>query len=75
MEVVVTASRYILILVLNLSTSGEYGEPVITEDDEKTKAEMSAREFGFNMINSDKIAMDRALPDIRLKEWVYVAGI
>ncbi|XP_046337809.2 N-acetylgalactosaminyltransferase 7-like [Haliotis rufescens] len=55
----------------NRTGPGEYGEPVITEDDEKTKAEMSAREFGFNMVNSDKIAMDRALPDIRLKECRY----
>ncbi|XP_046575632.1 N-acetylgalactosaminyltransferase 7-like isoform X2 [Haliotis rubra] len=55
----------------NRTGPGEYGEPVITKDEEKIEAEMSAREFGFNLVNSDKIALDRALPDIRLKECRY----
>jgi polypeptide N-acetylgalactosaminyltransferase len=37
---------------------------------EKTAADQSVREFGFNMIISDKIAMDRTIPDTRMDEYV-----
>jgi polypeptide N-acetylgalactosaminyltransferase len=36
--------------------------------EEKIRADQSVREYGFNMINSDKIAMDRTIPDTRLDE-------
>ena len=38
---------------------------------DKTKVDESTREFGFNMVASDKIAMDRAIPDTRLQEYVF----
>ena len=48
--------------------TGENGEPVYTSMAEKVNADRSTREFGFNMVASDKIAMDRAIPDTRLDE-------
>ena len=47
---------------------GENGEPVYTSMAEKSAADRSTREFGFNMVASDKISMDRAIPDTRLDE-------
>ena len=35
---------------------------------EKKAADLSVKEFGFNMVASDKIAMDRTIPDTRLDE-------
>ncbi len=49
---------------------GEKGEAVYTSMEEKAAADRSVREFGFNMIASDKIAMDRSIPDTRLDEYV-----
>ncbi|XP_041352821.1 N-acetylgalactosaminyltransferase 7-like [Gigantopelta aegis] len=53
------------------SGPGEYGEPVYTTMEEKSRAQQSEREYGFNMVNSDKIAMDRAIPDTRMEECKY----
>ena len=50
--------------------TGENGEPVYTSMAEKSAADRSTGEYGFNMVVSDKIAMDRAVPDTRLDEWV-----
>ena len=36
--------------------------------EEKMAAERTVREFGFNMVASDKIAMDRTVPDTRMDE-------
>lgn len=50
---------------------GEGGQAVYTSMEEKIRADQSVREYGFNMINSDKIAMDRTIPDTRLDECKY----
>lgn len=50
---------------------GEGGEPVYTSMAEKMAADRSVREFGFNMVASDKIAMDRTIPDTRMEECKY----
>lgn len=39
---------------------------------EKQAADRSVREFGFNMVASDKIAMDRLIPDTRMDEYVLL---
>ena len=48
--------------------AGENGEPVYTSMDEKGKADSQIRQYGFNMVSSDKIAMNRTIPDTRLDE-------
>ncbi|XP_070180117.1 N-acetylgalactosaminyltransferase 7-like isoform X2 [Littorina saxatilis] len=50
---------------------GEDGKPVITSMEEKAKADQTVREFGFNMVASDKIAMNRSIPDTRMDECKY----
>ncbi|XP_023931769.1 N-acetylgalactosaminyltransferase 7-like [Lingula anatina] len=50
---------------------GEMGEPVYVSMSEKAAADRAIREFGFNMIASDKIAMDRNIPDTRPDECKY----
>ena len=49
---------------------GENGESVYTTMEEKEAADRSIQEYGFNMVASDKIAMDRTIPDTRMDEWV-----
>ncbi len=53
---------------INWCIIGEGGEPVYTSMAEKSAVDRSVREFGFNMLASDKIAMDRNIPDTRLDE-------
>jgi len=48
--------------------TGERGEPVYITPDEQQKADRSIREYGFNMVASDKIAMNRTIPDLRMSE-------
>lgn len=48
--------------------AGERGEPVHIAPDEQQKADRSIREYGFNMVASDKIAMNRTIPDLRMSE-------
>ena len=36
--------------------------------EEKSRADGTVREFGFNMIASDKISMHRTIPDTRMPE-------
>ncbi|KAL8619563.1 hypothetical protein ACOMHN_019619 [Nucella lapillus] len=50
---------------------GEKGEPVYTGMNEKQKADVQIQQYGFNMLNSDKIAMNRTIPDTRLEECKY----
>ncbi|XP_059173884.1 N-acetylgalactosaminyltransferase 7-like [Physella acuta] len=53
---------------------GENGKPVHLSSEEKYQAEQSVTEFGFNMVASDKVAMDRSIPDTRpeeCKHWHY----
>lgn len=53
------------------SGPGENGQPVHTGMEERSRADKSIREFGFNMINSDKISMNRTIQDTRLDECKY----
>ncbi|XP_046343077.1 N-acetylgalactosaminyltransferase 7-like isoform X1 [Haliotis rufescens] len=53
------------------NTPGEMGEPVYTTMEEQSKADQTVREFGFNMVASDKIPMDRSIPDTRMDECKY----
>ncbi|XP_060593944.1 LOW QUALITY PROTEIN: N-acetylgalactosaminyltransferase 7-like [Ruditapes philippinarum] len=50
---------------------GEGGQPVFTTMEEKSAADRSTHEFGFNMVNSDKISLDRTIPDTRMDECKY----
>ncbi|GFO07743.1 polypeptide n-acetylgalactosaminyltransferase [Plakobranchus ocellatus] len=56
------------------SRPGENGEAVHLQGTEKMQADITINEFGFNMVASDKVAMDRIIPDTRHKEcpfWHY----
>jgi polypeptide N-acetylgalactosaminyltransferase len=44
---------------------GEKGEPVFLEGDEKKHAEELMPKEAFNRIASDKISLERSLPDVR----------
>ncbi|KAK7488654.1 hypothetical protein BaRGS_00020107 [Batillaria attramentaria] len=50
---------------------GEGGKPVYTSMDEKPQANSQIQQYGFNMLNSDKIAMNRTIPDTRMAECKY----
>ena len=39
-----------------------------TSMEEKAKADQTVREYGFNMVASEKIAMNRSIPDTRMAE-------
>jgi len=51
---------------------GEGGAPVYTSMEERGMADRSVREYGFNMVVSDKIAMNRTIPDTRMPESVVL---
>lgn len=44
------------------------GEPVILTPAEEQEAQRTIREYGFNMVVSDKISMDRRIKDTRPSE-------
>ncbi|CAF1246323.1 unnamed protein product [Rotaria magnacalcarata] len=53
---------------------GEGGEPVVLSPSEEKDAQRTIREYGFNMVVSDKISMDRRIKDTRpdeCKNWIY----
>ena len=50
------------------SWPGEGGVPVHLDASEKNKADQTVREFGFNMVVSDKISLDRRIKDTRPAE-------
>ena len=50
------------------TVTGEDGVPVYTSMEERGRADKSLREYGFNMVVSDKIAMNRTIPDTRMSE-------
>ena len=50
---------------LDRTGPGEYGKAVNLDPAETDKYEQSYKEYGFNMIISDRISLDRAVPDIR----------
>ena len=47
---------------------GEYGAKVTSLSSEKEAVDASIKEFGFNMVNSDKISLDRLPKDLRHQE-------
>ena len=47
---------------------GENGAPVTLSPDEEKLAEQKWKNASFNVVASDKIAMDRSIPDTRRKE-------
>ena len=51
------------------SGPGEYGKPVILVGEEKAAGAISNREYGFNQVASDKVSLDRVIPDTRPEEW------
>lgn len=51
---------------------GEGGVPVILSADEKAAGEATVREFGFNMVASEKISLDRRIKDTRPDECVFL---
>lgn len=53
------------------SGPGEDGERVVVGSDERSRADQSVQEFGFNMVVSDKISLTRHIPDTRLDECRY----
>nr|CAB3248253.1 N-acetylgalactosaminyltransferase 7-like [Phallusia mammillata] len=56
------------------SGPGEYGVAVYAEPSEKEAVDAAIKEFGFNMVNSDKISLDRLPKDLRNEEcrhWDY----
>lgn len=50
------------------SGPGEGGIPVNLDQSEKARGDQSVREFGFNMVASDKISLDRRIKDTRPDE-------
>ncbi|XP_038073737.1 N-acetylgalactosaminyltransferase 7-like [Patiria miniata] len=50
---------------------GEFGRAVKTDLGEESKYRKSIMEFGFNVVLSDEISLDRAVPDIRDPECKY----
>lgn len=53
------------------SGPGENGEGVSLAPSEKAEGDRSVREFGFNMVASDKISLDRRIKDTRPAECKY----
>jgi len=50
------------------TVAGEGGDAVYTSIEERAKADRLIHEYGFNMVVSDKIAMNRTIPDTRMPE-------
>ncbi|XP_005100984.1 N-acetylgalactosaminyltransferase 7 isoform X2 [Aplysia californica] len=50
---------------------GEEGKPVVVSLDEKDDADRETKEYGFNMVASEKVAMNRTVPDTRMPECKY----
>ena len=51
---------------------GENGSEVILEQNEKDKAQRLINEYGFNMVASDKISLDRRIKDTRPAEYILL---
>lgn len=54
------------------SGPGENGQGVILNKAEKPQGLKTVREYGFNMVASGKISMDRRIKDTRHKESVTI---
>ena len=57
------------------SGPGEGGVAVHLEAHEKSEADRSVREFGFNMVASEKISLDRRIKDTRPAELVHFSYV
>ena len=70
------ASRFSVSLVCDkpyiCTWLGEGGKAVVTALEEKDEADRQTREYGFNMVASDKVAWNRTVPDTRMPEWVKI---
>lgn len=53
-----------------LNGPGEGAKPLILGSEYKESVQASIKEFGFNMVASDMISMDRTISDLRNDEWV-----
>lgn len=51
---------------------GEFGAAVKTLPEEEEHVKEVIKEFGFNLVNSDKISLDRLPKDLRNKECVHI---
>ena len=47
---------------------GEYGKPVVLTGEEKEQADKLFTKEAFNIVVSDKVALDRSVPDTRDEE-------
>ena len=55
------------------SGPGEGGDGVSLSNNEKAAGEQSVREYGFNMVVSDKISLDRRIKDTRPDQYdIYI---
>jgi len=52
--------------------AGEYGEKVVLDKSLDSAVKDSITEFGFNIVASDRISLDRAPKDLRHDEYVCV---
>lgn len=52
---------------VNLDAPGEMGKPVIIEPEFQEEAERLFRINEFNLMATDRIALNRSLPDVRPK--------
>ena len=66
-DLVIIRSDIFIIFCVN-TVKGEGGAPVYTSMEERGRADRLMREYGFNMVVSDKIAMNRTIPDTRMPE-------
>ena len=57
------------------SGPGEGGVGVNLNANEKAKAAQTVREYGFNMVASDKISLDRRIKDTRHPEFEFFIHI
>ena len=60
-----------MLLICRRAGAGEYGEEVVLDDSLKSAVEKTIGEFGFNLIASDRVSLDRAPKDLRKPEYVF----
>ncbi|XP_033097618.1 polypeptide N-acetylgalactosaminyltransferase 1-like [Anneissia japonica] len=53
---------------INLDAPGEMGKPVIIEQENKAEAERLFKINEFNLMASDRVALNRSLPDVRPRQ-------
>lgn len=53
--------------------AGEYGDPVELDKSLDDAVKKSIAEFGFNLIASDRISLDRAPKDLRHAQYVKMS--